>query len=383
MRYFAAHLIFLAVLLRAVGGIQDGPPVPTAIWALLAVFGVVLFIEPPLTRRWTGFPRLYALVQSGMVIAMLYTAPTFDFLSMLFFPLSFQVVQFFQPRIGFIWIGVYSLAMAGMLIKGLEWRPGIVMLLLNSGVNMLMGSYAVLIDRTERARQENQRLFGELQSAYRGLKDYAAQAEALAAAEERHRMVRELHDSLTQTLFSMNLAAQAAQLVAGQVPSQVEGHLHRLQSLARSAAGEVQTLTGQAAASAPVGEGLAGALYRLVAERQVQDGLQIDLEVTGEPCEEPLPEAVTSNLYHIAQEALNNVARHARTRRATVRLNLAHPACLEVEDAGCGFDLQDLDRLGGFGLGGMAERAREIVWHLEILSYPGNGTRIRVREKKG
>ena len=71
-------------------------------------------------------------------------------------------------------------------------------------------------------------MFGELQKAYRQLKDSAAQAEALAAATERHRLVRELHNSLTQTLFSMNLAVQSAQLaMAG-------SSRHRLKGISRA-----------------------------------------------------------------------------------------------------------------------------------------------------
>jgi signal transduction histidine kinase len=256
-----------------------------------------------------------------------------------------------------------------------------VMLLFSSGANALMGSFALLIERTERARRENQRLFGELQEAYRGLKDYTAQAEALAAAEERQRLVRELHDSLTQTLFSMNLAVQAAQLAAEQDSSQVVEHLRRLQILSRSAASEVQSLTGQAPAHTLIEEGLAAALKRLVAERQAQDGLQITLEVAGA---RELPQIVATNLYHIAQEALNNAAKHAGPCQVAVHLDFtSQPACLEITDTGCGFDLPGRAQRGGFGLEGMAARAREIGWELKIESLPGQGTRVHVWEKMG
>ena len=208
---------------------------------------------------------------------MLYRAPTLDFLTMLFFPLSFQAVQFFHDRIGFAWIGGFSLAMAGMVAfwDGMGSR-------VNHGAepaaraNVLMGSFAHLITRTEHRRQENQRLFSDLQEAYRQLKDSAAQAEALAAATERHRLVRELHDSLTQTLFSMNLAVQSAQLSFTEGPLQAEEHLTRLQTLARSAASEVQALTGQAPQRLLAQGGLAAALQHLAEERLAQDGLAGD-----------------------------------------------------------------------------------------------------------
>jgi hypothetical protein len=236
-----------------------------------------------------------------------------------------------------------------------------------------------LIARTEHRQQENQRLFGDLQGAYRQLKDSAATAEALAAATERYRLVRELHDSLTQTLFSMNLAVQAAQLSIEEDQKTANEHLIRLQTLAQGAAGEVQTLMGQAPPRPLIHGGLAGAIQRLAQERMEQAGLLVTVEVTGQRA---LAEPVAGNLHRIAQEALNNVTRHAGVQQALVRLNLDGPgASLEVIDEGCGFETADKDHLEGFGLVGMAERAREIGWALQVNSHPGQGTHIRVEER--
>ncbi len=379
MRYFVTYLVYIAVLVRAAGWSQDGGPIPMLVWLLLGVFGLLLFSEHAITRHLSWYPRVYFLAQSALVIVMLYTAPTLDILPMLFLPLSFQAVQFYPGRIGFIWIGVFSLSMLGLFYVGAEVEAGTAMILNSTVVNTLMGSFAHLMKRTEQKRKENQQLLANLQMAYRQLKDSAAQAEALAAAEERHRLVRELHDSLTQTLFSMNLAVQAAQLSLGEAPGQVEEPLLRLQSLARSAAAEVQSLTGQTPPRQPIQAGLEVALRQLADERASQDGLQVTVEVAGQ---RELPEATRAALYRIAQEALNNIARHAGVHTAVVRLCLEGPrACLEVEDTGRGFDVQGSEQYPGFGLTGMASRAGEIGWELEIQSQPGQGTCIRVEEK--
>ena len=174
MRYLATYLIYLAVLARAVGWSQETSSIPTSVWILLGLFGLILFSEQTLTRRLPWYPQLYIPLQSGLVIAMLYSASTLDFLPMLFFPLSFQAVQFFHDLVGFAWIGGFSLAMAGMFFFGMEWEAGVTMIIAGSAANALMGSFAHLIARTELARQENQRLFGNLQEAYRQLKDSAA-----------------------------------------------------------------------------------------------------------------------------------------------------------------------------------------------------------------
>lgn len=379
MRYFATYLIYMAVILRAIGWSQDTAPIPAPIWILLAIFGAILFSQRALTRRFPRYPRFYTIIQSGLVIAMLYSAPTIDFISMLIMPLCFQAVQFFPNRVGFAWIGILVLAMAGMFLFGMEWEAGLTMLLAGAGAGSLMGSFAYLINRTEQRQQKNQHLFTDLQEAYRQLKDSAAQSEALAAATERHRLVRELHDSLTQTLFSMNLAVQSAQLSMGEAPLQVDEHLMRLQTLARSAASEVQSLTGRAPHHQPAQGGLAIALQKLSKERLAQDGLVVDIHITGERV---LPVPVEANLYRIAQEALNNITRHAGVCQAMIRLLLEdRPASLEIEDHGSGFDVSGSVHAGGFGLAGMAERAREIGWRLEIRSRPGQGTLICVEER--
>jgi signal transduction histidine kinase len=379
MGRLVTYLIYIAVLARAIGWNFETFPIPASIWALLAIFGLLLFSERSLTGRFPRYPRFYTFIQSVVVIAMLYIAPTTDFLTMLLMPLSFQAVQFFHDVIGFIWIVGFSLAMLGMILFGLEWQAGLTMLLATSGANTLMGSFAHLLSRTDQNRLKNQQMFFNLQQAYRQLKESSTQVEALSAATARHRMARELHDSLTQTLFSMNLAVQSAQFAMAISPADAQAHLLRLNSLACNAASEVQALTGRVASRLVPPGRLPATLQQLVEERLEQDELHVSLEISGQ---RSLPAPVEANLYRITQEALNNISRHAGVHTAQVRLCLDEPtARLEILDAGCGFDQGDTRLPRGFGLGGMAERANEINWSLEIKSRPGEGTHVIVEER--
>jgi signal transduction histidine kinase len=156
-----------------------------------------------------------------------------------------------------------------------------------------------------------------------------------------------------------------------------------MEELAAGAIGEIQTLVSQlrpASMAHLAVEGLPAALGQLAVERQLRDGLQVTLEVSGERA---LTEAAASGLYRIAQEALTNVAKHAGTREVTIHLNLGGDlACLEIEDDGLGFDPRAaLRQQGHLGLAGMAERARGISWNLSIDSRTGLGTHIRVEER--
>jgi signal transduction histidine kinase len=235
-----------------------------------------------------------------------------------------------------------------------------------------------LISRTDAARRENERLIGDLQAAQRELQDYAAQAEAFAASQARRRMARELHDSAAQTIFGMNLAAQTAAVLLQRDPRRVPEQLDRLQELARSAMREIQALADQLRPRDLAEGGLPQALRRLAAERRARDGLAVQVEVSGE---RELPAAVAEGLLRIVQEALSNVAKHARTTEALVRLELTRPARLLIADRGAGFDpATALAQSGHVGLAGMAERSRELGWRLTCDSTPGAGTRIIVEE---
>jgi signal transduction histidine kinase len=270
--------------------------------------------------------------------------------------------------------------MAITLYQGWEEQiEGVIVAIGFGGINLLTGSYAHLIQQADLRRQKNQRLLSELQTAYRQLQENAAQVEEMATAQERSRMARELHDSVTQTIFSMNLTVQAARLLVEKDPVRVVEQIDRLQELARSAVGEIQVLVSQLRQNSAAVEGLPAALRRLAAERHQRDGLQVSLEINGDRL---LPAPVVEGLFRIAQEALNNVAKHSGSTEAMVRLDLnSMPACLEIEDHGRGFHVEQyVRRPDHVGLAGMTERARELGWTLEVITQPGRGTHLLVRE---
>jgi signal transduction histidine kinase len=247
------------------------------------------------------------------------------------------------------------------------------------GLCLLFGSYAHQVQKAERAHRHNQLLLDDLHVANQQLQDYATQVEGLAAEQERGRLARELHDSVTQTVFSMNLTVQSARLLLAKDPERAAAQLLRLEELATSAMAEIQTLVSQLRPASVADEGLPAALRQLAVERQVRDGLQVAVDVDDDLA---LSGSVGAALYRIAHEALTNVSKHSGTREAILSLNLdGGLAYLEIEDHGLGFNPKaGLDERGHLGLAGMAERAREIGWHLSIDSKPGLGTRIRVQE---
>lgn len=203
------------------------------------------------------------------------------------------------------------------------------------------------------------------------------QAEAAAALAERSRLARELHDSVTQSLYSVTLYAEAAArlLTAGETTRAAE-HLRSLRDTSQDALREMRLLIFELRPPALEKIGLVEALRTRLKAVEGRGGMVADLRVEGI---ENLPLAVQQELYQIAQEALNNVLRHAHAQHVTVSLAFgADFTRLEVTDDGVGFDLAVAQEGGGQGLRSLRERAQRIGAKLFIESMFGKGTTVRV-----
>jgi signal transduction histidine kinase/ligand-binding sensor domain-containing protein len=198
-----------------------------------------------------------------------------------------------------------------------------------------------------------------------------------AIAEERNRLARELHDSVTQSLYAVTLYADAATrfLSSGQGES-ASDNLHKLRRTAREALGEMRLLIFELRPPILEHEGLAAALQARLEAVEGRSGLRTEFHVEGKG---QLPPDVEEGLYRIALEVLNNALKHAQASRISVSLRLEEKATvLELEDDGVGFDLDVAWDSGGMGLQGVAERAAEIGGELVVESEPGEGTRVQV-----
>lgn len=202
-------------------------------------------------------------------------------------------------------------------------------------------------------------------------------AEQSAALAERTRLARELHDSVTQQLYSVTLYAEAAQLLLTSGDhATAAGHLRELRDTAREALGEMRLLIFELRPLALEKQGLAEALQERLETVEARGGIKPDLRVQGA---EQLSRKVQQEFYHIAREALNNVVKHAHAHHVRVALIASFAeTCLEIADDGAGFDPAALPS-HGLGLVGIKERVQRIGGTLEIVSAPGQGTTVRVR----
>jgi signal transduction histidine kinase len=208
------------------------------------------------------------------------------------------------------------------------------------------------------------------------------QAEQAAVAEERNRIARELHDSVSQALYGIGLGARTARTMLDRseldaaTTEKLASPLDYVLSLADAGLAEMRALIFELRPDALANEGLVAALERHAAVVRTRHKLAVALDL----CDEPdVSLEVKEALYRIAQEALNNAVKHAGAAQVRIRLAREDGALLlEIGDDGAGFD-PSLDYPGHLGLASMEERAERHGGSLEIESAPGAGTTIRAR----
>ena len=201
------------------------------------------------------------------------------------------------------------------------------------------------------------------------------QVEQSATVAERDRLARDLHDTVTQTIFSASLIAEAMPRVWEHHPEEGRRGLEELRQLTRGALAEMRTLLVELRPAALTEKPLGELLRHLTEAVTSRSRIPVTLTVEGDSSLEPTLQVA---LYRIAQEALNNVAKHAGATQASVNLH-CQPGrvTLHIRDDGRGFAPGDVlpDRLG---MGIMRERAENIGAALEVKSQPGCGTQVIV-----
>jgi PAS domain S-box-containing protein len=202
-----------------------------------------------------------------------------------------------------------------------------------------------------------------------------AQLEEAAASAERERIARELHDAVTQTLFSVAAISEALPRVWERDPEEARHGLEELRLLTQGALAEMRTMLLELRPAALLEHELGVLLHQLADAMMGRTRMPVTTEVAGECA---LPADVRIALYRIAQEALNNISKHARATQARLSLHCEPgQARLRVSDDGLGFD-REAGQGQQLGLEIMRERAQAIGAAFSIDSLPGHGTQVEV-----
>lgn len=244
------------------------------------------------------------------------------------------------------------------------------------------------IDRDQRSRQQMRRLLSDLETSHRQLQAYASQVAALAAAAERNRLARDIHDSLGHYLTAISIQLEKAQAYRARDPEAADQAIRDAKQTARSALQDVRqsvsTLRDAEERHSPQ-PWLAQSLADLVG-RMAGGSFEITCQVTGDEADYAGP--VLTALYRAAQEGLTNVQKHARARHVLLDVQLGEvEARLKLHDDGTGFDADALAGQAtgterGYGLQGLRERLELVRGQMCITSNGQNGTELVVTVPK-
>lgn len=231
---------------------------------------------------------------------------------------------------------------------------------------VITGQMASMLRRRAEQAQQRER---EIRLLYE-------KAQELAALQERQRLARELHDSVSQALYGISLGARTARESLESDPEQAAASIDYVLSLSHAGLAEMRALLFELRPESLATEGLVAALNKQIVVLRTRHLLTVDAQLDPEP---DISLEQKQALYRIAQEALHNIIKHARA--TTVILRLARQAdmlLLTVRDDGRGFD-PAASFPGHLGLHSMRERAAKIDAHFTIESAPGHGTCIEAR----
>jgi signal transduction histidine kinase len=250
---------------------------------------------------------------------------------------------------------------------------------IRSPAGLVLGGFGVAYSEPHDFSEDERRLLIALAEraavAIQNAELYARGQQA-ASLEERQRLARELHDSVSQALYGIALGARTARELIDREPSRAAEPVDYVLSLAEAGLAEMRALIFELRPESLEQEGLVEALRKQVAATQARFSITVDATL----CDEPDTSIdVKEAVYRVGQEALHNLVKHAKASRAA--LTLSHDngtVSLEVRDDGAGFDPEG-DFAGHLGLRSMQERAAKVGGSLAITSAPGQGTVVQMR----
>lgn len=375
--YILSALMFIAVASRAVPLMVELNH--DYLWlavGLMLIYAVLLGTESVIRQKYAWYINAYFLVQTVIIVALLfipqYDDRTTDFYVLLFIPLCIQAIFNLPRRTSYAWIAGFTLVSIFSLLYlyqgGLGLQFGLTYIFAFFFITLL----AVLYVNAEESRKE-------LQEAHRQLQEYSDKAEELATIQERNRLARELHDSVTQALYSLTLYAEAAsrELSAGDL-GVVGKHLDELRFTSQQALQEMRLLIFELQPPILDRDGLVIALQERLEAVESRTGIETEIDLN---LEQRLPPKLEAGLYGIAREALNNILKHAQATRIRVSLSeLNDRVVFEIEDNGIG--IVDNGPGGGMGIKGMRERAKQIGASLALSALDEGGTLLQVEAPK-
>ncbi len=240
----ATYLLFAAQVLRTLtaDGVQERLSWYLALLLAYLILLTFVFWRPHLP---TLVGHAYLFVQSALILALLSLNPEVDHLAALFLPPGYQVAHLFAGRTRWVWIGVFAFLIGGPLTIYHGAIEGLALGLTTIAAIVVLPAFVAVNQEIETARAESATMLQKLQETNARLEACASQVEELAEMQERNRLARELHDSVSQTMSGITSNIRAAQVHLAQDPETCKPQLEQLQALIQSALAQMRSLIAE------------------------------------------------------------------------------------------------------------------------------------------
>jgi signal transduction histidine kinase len=370
--YVTTAAVYAVTLLSSSDLHQPSVWIPLTI--LFAVFTLTVYIDLPGTAPLWQHVGLLAL-KVGLIFAILLVGQGHGYLPILYFivvPMAYFSLPFWHAN-GITALSMLSLFVAFALTASTDLGTTLVSCLPYTGGMFFFAGLTTALVRQSEERQRAERLLAELEDAHQQLQEYATQVKALAVAEERNRLAREIHDSLGHYLTAITMQLQAAGQLVAEQPERAAESIAKAEEMTRESLAEVRRSVAALRASPLDTAVLGDAIGELVGEFH-DSGIATTFSVKGKS--RSLPIQAKTALYRVAQEGLTNVRKHANASAIEVKLAYrSEQVTLSVEDNGTG---QRGEESEGFGLLGLRERIALLGGLLEAGNNPEGGFRLQV-----
>ena len=369
--YLTTAAIYVAFLVSTPGLRNPRTWLLLTILFVLFALGIYLF-----SKVFEHFWRRLAvsLFQIALVFVIVIVGEEgADFLPILYFivvPMAYLSFSFVQAS-GLALLCLVAMFLAYLIVA--DAGEALAVLLPYAGGFAFFAAISTVLIQQQKDRQRAEQLLVELEDAHQRLGAYAAQVEALAVAEERNRLAREIHDSLGHYLTAITMQLQAAGKLVAKEPERAAASIAKAEEMARESLAEVRRSVAALRAS-PVDTATLGAAIGELVQNLHDGGIATVFTIKGKS--RSLPIQAKTALYRAAQEGLTNVRKHANASAVEIKLAYApEQVTLTIADNGTG---QRGQEGAGFGLLGLRERVSLLGGTLEAGDDPKGGFRLHI-----
>jgi signal transduction histidine kinase len=240
----ALNAAFIAIMLQTLVRVTSKDSL-TWYLGLFAAFLLLFSLTLWQPNKKTLLLYVYLCIQVAVIFALLSLDPDSDVVTGLFALLCYQIAWFFTGRDRWLWLGIILACTVGSLMfyHGAVW--GLAHGMTPAGAGIALVFLVIANQEAAEAHRESEAIVRQLEKSHTQLQAYADQAEHLAALEERNRLARELHDTVSQTIFSISLTTRSTQILLKQNPDRVRPHLEEIQALTSSVLSELRTMVAR------------------------------------------------------------------------------------------------------------------------------------------